>query len=87
MLTFATAMIGYSYFVLTGSEYTYEGLRKTLEKRGLAKQIRRNNFDEAQYNKLKNALQIREHELRHLLEKISQDPISLHLKNPSVPLV
>lgn len=87
MLTFAVVLIGYSYFVLTGSEYTFEGLRRTLEKRKLAKLIRRSGFNEEAYTKLQNALQIRQEEVSHLLEEIEQDPISLHLKNPEKPVV
>lgn len=87
MLTFAVVLIGYSYFVLTGSEYTFEGLRRTLEKRKLAKLIRRSGFNEEAYTKLQNALQIRQDEVSHLLEEIEQDPISLHLKNPEKPVV
>lgn len=87
MLTFATVLIGYSYFVLTGSEYTFEGLRKTLEKRKLAKLIRKQNFDEKTYEKLQQALQVRRDEVQRLLEDIEHDPVSLHLKDPSQPVV
>lgn len=87
MLTFATVLIGYSYFVLTGSEYTFEGLRKTLEKRKLAKLIRKQNFDEKTYEKLQQALQVRRDEVQRLLEDIEHDPVSLHLKDPSKPVV
>jgi len=87
MLTFATVLIGYSYFVLTGSEYTFEGLRKTIEKRKLAKLIRRKHFDEATYKKLQEAVLIREEEIKRLLEDLEHDPVSLHLKNPSKPVV
>jgi len=83
MLTFATVLIGYSYFVLTGSEYTFEGLRRTLEKRKLVKLIRKKQFDEATYNKLQEEALVRQEEVQRLLEEIKLDPVSLHLKNPS----
>lgn len=86
MLTFATVLIGYSYFVLTGSEYTFEGLRRTIEKRKLVKLIRRRGFDEATYEKLKKAILVREEEVQRLLEEIELDPVSLHLKNPDSPV-
>jgi len=87
MLTFATVLIGYSYFVMTGSEYTFEGLRKTLEKRKLAKLLKRKQFDEETYKKLQEALLLREDEVKRLLEAMEGDPVSLHLKNPSKPIV
>jgi len=87
MLTFATVLIGYSYFVLTGSEYTFEGLRKTFEKRKLAKLLKRKQFDEATYNKLQEAVLLRQDEVKRLLEEIEHDPVSLHLKNPERPIV
>lgn len=87
MLTFATVIIGYSYFVLTGSEYTFEGLRRTLEKRKLAKLLRRKHYDEATFRKLQEAVLMREEEVKKLLEEIKHDPVSLHLKDPSSPIV
>jgi cell division protein FtsB len=87
MLTFAVVLIGYSYFVLTGSEYTFEGLRKTLERRKLAKLLRRYNFDEATFRKLQDAVMVREKEVQRLLEDLQLDPVSLHLKDPSRPIV
>jgi hypothetical protein len=86
MLTFAVVLIGYSYFVMTGTEYTFEGLRKTLERRKLAKLLKKYNFDEATFLKLKEAVNIREHEVLRILQDIKSDPVTLHLKNPSVPL-
>jgi hypothetical protein len=86
MLTFAVVLIGYSYFVLTGTEYTFEGLRRTLEKRKLQKLIRKYNFDEATFEKLKQAAQMRESEVLRILEDIKSDPVTLHLKDPSVPI-
>ncbi len=87
MLTFAVVLIGYSYFVLTGTEYTFEGLRRTLEKRKLAKLIRRTGFNEALFAKLKSVVNAREHEVLRLLEDIKSDPVSLHLKDPANPIV
>jgi len=86
MLTFATVMIGYSYFLMTRNEYTYEGLRKTLEKRGLAKMFRRKQFDEISYKKLQDAVLLREQEVLRILEDIRSDPVTLHLKDPSKPV-
>lgn len=83
MLTFGVVLLGYSYFVLTGSEYTFEGLRKTLEKRKLAKLIRRYNFNEALFAKLKSVVNMREHEVLRILEDIKSDPVTLHLKDPA----
>jgi len=87
MLTFAVVLLGYSYFVLTGTEYTFEGLRRTLERRKLIKLIKKNNFDEATFEKLKQAVQIREFEVQRILEDIKSDPVTLHLKDPSKPIV
>jgi hypothetical protein len=87
MLTFAVVLIGYSYFVLTGTEYTFEGLRRTLERRKLNKLLRKYNFNEATFEKLKEAVQMREHEVLRILEDIKSDPVTLHLKDPSNPVV
>jgi len=73
MLTFATALIGYSYFVLTGSEYTFEGLKRTLRERRLSKLIKRSGFDEAKFKQLHIALQNKETKLHKILEEIAHN--------------
>jgi hypothetical protein len=71
MLTFATALIGYSYFVLTGSEYTFEGLKRTLRERRLKKLIRKSGFDEKKFNELHTALRLKENRLHRILDDIN----------------
>jgi len=70
MLTFGTALIGYSWFLLTGSEYTYEGLKKTLRDRKLKKLIRSTGFDETRFRQLSQALDIKERRLAKILDDI-----------------
>lgn len=77
MLTFATALIGYSFFVLTGSEYTFEGLKKTLRERRLKKLIKKTGFDEGKFKQLHLALSNKEHALHKILEEIAHNGTNL----------
>lgn len=82
MLTFATALIGYSFFVFTGSEYTFEGLKRTLKERRLNKLIKKTGFDEAKFKQLHLALQNKETKLHKILDEITHNgPLPL----PSTP--
>src|SRR3990167_2137999 len=49
MITFITVTGSLSYFAITGSEYTYEGLHQSIAKRRLEKVMKRNNFDMTHY--------------------------------------
>jgi len=73
MLTFATALIGYSYFVFTGSEYTFKGLKRTLKERRLKKLIKKTGFDEAKFKQLHLALQTKETKLHKVLDEIAHN--------------
>jgi len=73
MLTFGTALIGYTFFVATGSEYTYEGLKKTLQHRKLDKLIKKTHFDEVKFSQLSQELQKKEFNYK----KLSAEPPQL----------
>jgi len=70
MLTFATALIGYTFFVLTGSEYTYEGLKRTLQQRKLTKLAKKNQFAEPKFAQLKQELHNKELEFTKLSKEM-----------------
>lgn len=86
MLTFATALIGYSFFVFTGSEYTFEGLKRTLKERRLKKLIQRTGFDEARFKQLHLALQQKENKLHKILDEIAHNgPLPIPSPVPPPP--
>lgn len=88
MLTFGTALIGYTYFVLTGSEYTYEGLKKTLRERKLTKLIRRSGFDEEKFKRLQHTITIKDEQLHKILEDIRHSGVTPvnDISSPSITL-
>jgi len=89
MLTFATALIGYSWFVATGTEYTYEGLMKSLEHRRLDKLIKKTNFPETQFQKLSKALAMKEDDVARTAEQLEyhniENPYTSKNTPPSSP--
>jgi len=80
MLTFATALIGYTYFVLTGSEYTYEGLKRNISERRFNKLIEKTGFDEQRYKVLQRALNIKHEQLVKILEDIHHTGVVASIK-------
>lgn len=52
MLTFSTAALGFSYFLFTKNEYTYESLRDRLARRRRDKLFKKLGFDENKYQSL-----------------------------------
>eukprot|EP01111_Echinosteliopsis_oligospora_P003038 TRINITY_DN1488_c0_g1_i1.p1 TRINITY_DN1488_c0_g1~~TRINITY_DN1488_c0_g1_i1.p1 ORF type:complete len:339 (+),score=100.53 TRINITY_DN1488_c0_g1_i1:99-1115(+) len=83
MLTFATALIGYSWFVATGTEYTYEGLMKSLEHRRLNKLIKKTGFNEAQYQKLSRALAMKQEDVERTIEQLEYHSVHEKGFNPA----
>jgi len=72
MLTFGTAIIGYTFFVMTGSEYTYEGLKRTLQIRKLRKLEIKTKFDTQKYTQLIQELHDKEQNFESLAKEFPQ---------------
>ncbi|EGG18565.1 hypothetical protein DFA_04059 [Cavenderia fasciculata] len=65
-VSFGTVLIGYTYFTLTKTEYTFEALTDTLFKRKQAKLFNKLKFPVGEYNKLLELLDTKEEELKKL---------------------
>jgi len=88
MLTFVTAIIGLTYFNLTDTEYTYEGLKRTLTNRKLAKLYRSKGFDAATFEKLKQDILLNENHINRLkfeLRPATASAVSAKVSEPAGP--
>eukprot|EP01133_Synstelium_polycarpum_P001531 gene1531-1787_t len=81
-VSFGTVLIGYTYFTLTKTEYTFEALNATLFKRKQAKFIRKQNFPIDEFNRLCALRKQKENELNGLIAA-SNYSLDDHFKFPS----
>ncbi|KAK5580281.1 hypothetical protein RB653_000297 [Dictyostelium firmibasis] len=65
-LTFGSVLIGYTYFTMTKTEFTYEALNHRLFSKRQDKLFRRNNFPKEDYGNLVETIDKKEKELREL---------------------
>ncbi|GAM19551.1 hypothetical protein SAMD00019534_027260 [Acytostelium subglobosum LB1] len=67
-VSFGTVLLGYTYFSITKTEYTFEALRNHLFKGKQAKLFKRQSFPIEEYNRLHALLAKRQQELAQLTE-------------------
>ncbi|KAM9957923.1 hypothetical protein ACTFIW_012899 [Dictyostelium discoideum] len=65
-LTFGSVLIGYTYFTMTKTEFTYEALNHRLFSKRQDKLFKRNNFPKEDYENLVHAIDKKEKELKEL---------------------
>jgi len=85
MLTFATALIGYGFFVLTGSEYSYEGLKRNIKDRRFEALVKKTGFDEIQYQRIKRAIATKEGVLHSTLDDLYHTSVLASFKKSNPP--
>ncbi|KAF2077208.1 hypothetical protein CYY_001462 [Polysphondylium violaceum] len=65
-LTFATVLIGYTYFTITKTEFSYEALNNRLFTKRQSKLMKKYDFPLEEYTRIKNLIEKREKEVEGL---------------------